>query len=93
MPVTHYGIIYDPETLAPRRVISPTDAKALFDGTHFSEPNAVYCVVTREQVAHLLPDLGEMAREAIRIHTNRSLEPPTMEEVYETDRAARGENS
>jgi hypothetical protein len=79
----HYGVIYDAVTLAPRRVIAPSDpgAESLFDGTHKAEPGEVYCTVAREHVEHLIPDLGEMAREAIRRHCGS--EPPTMAEVHE----------
>lgn len=81
----HYGVIYDAITLAPRRVIIPSDfeAKSLFDGTHAKNvvEGEVFCTVAHEHVAHLIPDLGEMAREAIRRHTSRT--PPTMTEVHQ----------
>lgn len=85
----HYGVIYDEATLAPRRVIVPTDPVTLFDGTHAANalPGEVFCTVAREHVAHLIPDLGEMAREAIRRHAGR--EPPTMHEVHEAEKAGR----
>ena len=85
MATSHYGVIYDRETLAPRRVIVPSDdgTKSLFDGTHAinTVDGEIYCTIAREHVAHLIPDLGEMAREAIRRHAGR--EPPTMQDVHE----------
>lgn len=84
MPAPNYGVIYDEKTLAPRRVIVPSDpgAKSLFDGTHAGNAidGEVFCTVAHEHIEHLIPDLGEMAREAIRRHVGR--EPPTMEAVH-----------
>ena len=85
MGAPHYGVIYDAKTLAPRRVIVPSDlgARSLFDGTHAKNAIAgeVFCTVACEYIAHLIPDLGEMAREAIRRHAGR--EPPTMRAVHD----------
>lgn len=79
----HYGVIYDAVTLAPRRVIVPSDpgAMSLFSGIYSAEAGEVLCTVARKHVEHLIPDLGEMAREAVRRHSGR--EPPTMAEVHE----------
>ena len=53
----HYGVIYDSVTLAPRRVIVPSDpfAQSLFDGTHKAEPGEVLCTIEHAAVAHLVP--------------------------------------
>ena len=84
---THYGVIYDAKTLAPRRVIVPSDtgSQSLFDGTHKALDGEVLCTVLKADVAHIWKqypgDLGEVAREAIRRHAGK--EPPTMAEVHE----------
>jgi hypothetical protein len=87
---THYGVIYDQWTLAPRRVILSDDPAKLFNGTHARSAvkGEVYCTIQHAFVAHLLPNLGELAREAVRRHSGR--EPPTMAEVHATDARNRG---
>lgn len=87
MSASHYGVIYDAVTLAVRRVIVPHRPSDLDDGTHRPEHGEVLCKVERKHIEHLIPDLGEIGREAIRRHIGK--EPPTMEEVHATDRLAR----
>lgn len=65
---SHYGVVYNPVTLEPLRVIVPTDPKSLFNGTHKADPGELFCTVAHEHIAHLIPDLTEMAKEAIRRH-------------------------